>query len=151
MGTNHCHTSVRTYSRGDDDGTHESMGAPIVVHGNPSPVLQPAKHDFDAVSLAIERCVVRMLDLAVLSRWNAGRGATRGKRGTEPITVIATVCNELLAGRQMIRHQARAPMVTHLAFRQQHGNWRSLPSHTACSLEFSPPLVRPIRRGTAPF
>src|SRR5664279_4900877 len=28
---------------------------------------------------------------------------------------------------------------------------RPSPSQTACSLEFKPPLVRPIRRGTGPF
>src|SRR5512141_1234849 len=28
---------------------------------------------------------------------------------------------------------------------------RPLPSHTACNFEFKPPLVRPIRLGTAPF
>jgi len=127
------------------------MGAPIVAHGNPSPVLQPAKHDFDAVSLAIERCVVRILDLAVLSRRNAGRGATRGKRGTEPITVIATVCNESFGRRQMIRHQARALMVTHLPFRQQQGNWPSLAVADGVQLGVQPALGAANTAGNSPF
>ena len=57
-----------------------------------------------------------------------------------------------LGPRQGIKHQSRAFVIALI--------WPSLssmisgrpwPSHTACSFEFKPPFVRPIRRGTAPF
>ena len=40
--------------------------------------------------------------------------------------------------------------VQHLALSNKI-NGRPLPSHTACSFEFKPPLVRPIRLGIDPF
>jgi hypothetical protein len=53
--------------------------------------------------------------------------------------------------RQGIEHQSRTFVVAHLAFTEQHNQRSAQPSHTACNFEFKPPLVRPIRLGTAPF
>jgi hypothetical protein len=92
-----------------------------------------------------------MLDLAVLSRRNAGRDATRGKRGTEPITVIATVCNESFGRRETAKHQARALMITRLAFRQQQGNRPSLAVADGVQLGVQPALGAANTAGNSPF
>lgn len=41
------------------------MGAPVVAGVDTSPVLEPAKHDLDLVSLAVKRGVVGDGDFAV--------------------------------------------------------------------------------------
>jgi hypothetical protein len=64
----------KDHGRSDDDGTHEDVGTSIIPHGDLASVLQPAKHDLDAMPLAIEGGVVGVLDRASFSRRDTGRG-----------------------------------------------------------------------------
>ena len=56
------------------------MGASVVTGCDAAPVLDPAKDIFDLVALAVEVLVVVVLDLAVIARRNARRGAASGQR-----------------------------------------------------------------------
>ena len=51
----------------------------------------------------------------------------------------------------MIKHQARALMVTHLAFRQQQGNWPSLAVADGVQLGVQPALGAANTAGNSPF
>jgi len=103
----------------DDNGAHESVGAAVISHGDPAPILQFAEHDLDAMALSVEGCVVGMLDFAVLSRRDARHSPTRSERGSEVVAVIATIGNEVFGLRQVTEHQTRSFVVAHLTLRQQ--------------------------------
>jgi hypothetical protein len=69
----------------------------------------------------------------------------------KPVGVIALVDNRVLAFWERRRAFSLPFVVVHLPVAQKQDERSTMPSQTACSLEFNPPLVRPIRRGTSPF
>ena len=80
---------------GETDGCEEGVRAPVVVHGDASPLCQSADHDRDAVALAVERRVVWDGLLAVRLRGNAGGNALLGERGAKRVAVVASVGDQL--------------------------------------------------------
>lgn len=126
------------------------MRAAVVAGCDAPPVLDPSEQVLDLVALTIEHLIVILRDLAAAAGWNARLDASCFKFLSKPGTVVA---------RSAIRYAAcgkasstrRAPLWSLI--------WPSgssmmigcpSPSQTVCSLEFSPPLVRPIRRGLVP-
>jgi hypothetical protein len=62
------------------------------------------------------------------------------------VAVVATLADQGAARRQLLDQQVGAGVVAHLAL--CHSRIMGLPcsSHTAWSLDFNPPLVRPMQR-----
>ncbi len=127
------------------------MGASVVTRVDATPVFEPAEHILDFVALAIERAVMFDRYFSIGFRRNARRDAALGESPAEPVGVIPLSARSSLARGNAASIEA-APLKSLV--------WPSLssmisgrprPSHTACSFEFKPPLVRPIRLGTGPF
>ena len=72
------------------------MGAAVVTHGDPAPILEPTEHVLDPVPvpLPVEGLVVLALDFAIPFCRYAGRYAFGPQRCPEPGSVIAAVCNQ---------------------------------------------------------
>jgi hypothetical protein len=103
------------------------------------------------VVLAVELLVVGILDLAVDLGWDAGGDALAGERGAEPVAVIPLSPSSTLARGRL--ENSRTAHLWSLIWPSVSSKMIGLPkpSQIAWSLEFSPPLVRPICLGTAPF
>lgn len=67
------------------------MGASIVSCGDPPPVLDPAEHILDTVSLFVERFVVGGRMVSLFTRRNAGRNTFLFQSVAEPVGVVAAV------------------------------------------------------------
>ncbi len=65
----------------------------------PAPVLEAAKHALDDVGLPVDGLVIMVLDLAVLARWDDGRGSAFCQPVAQGFAVIALVGNEFGGGR----------------------------------------------------
>lgn len=63
----------------------------------------------------------------------------------EPVDIVAPISQQWLGLGQGV------DQVAHLPFAEQHDQWPPLAIADGMRLEFRLPLVRPIRRGTAPF
>ncbi len=83
------------------------MGTAIVAHGNPTPILDPTKHDLSVVALFVESCAVAALGRSVLPRRNAWDDTLLFTGGNEPIRIIAAVGDQMFgigkAGQQASR------------------------------------------------
>lgn len=87
------------------------MGASVVAGGDAPPVFELAEHVLDLVALPVQVLVVWDRSLAVGSRWDAGRDAACGQRMPEPVSVISSVREHGLCGRQGLHHQGQAPLI----------------------------------------
>ena len=123
------------------------MSATIVASGDASPGLEAAEHVLEAVAGPVDPAVVGVLDLAGLSRWDAGRDALVLESGAVAVAVVPVVGDkDVAAGSALSRKAAPAwSLISPLESSMATG--RHWPSQTACSLEFRPPFVRPIWRG----
>ncbi len=69
------------------------MGTAIIPHGNPTPILDPAKHDLDCVPLFIEGFAIAAPCRSVLARRNAWCEPLLLEGSDEPIRIIPGVGN----------------------------------------------------------
>ena len=67
--------------------------------GYTAPVLEAAKHALDDVALPVDGLVIMVLDLAVLARWDDGRGSAFCQPVAQGFAVIALVGDEFGGGR----------------------------------------------------
>ena len=127
------------------------MGATVATGVDAPPVLESSEHVLDSVVLFVEDGVMGDGDFPVGLRRDAGGDFALSERMAEPVGVVAPVGEEFL-GLGKAGSISAAPLKSLI--------WPSLSnmtsgrpslSQTACSLEFGPPLVRPISRGTDPF
>ena len=125
------------------------MGAAVVAGVDASPVLEPAEHVLDSVALAIERGIVWDRHLAVCLCGDAGGDFALCQGDPKLVGILALVAEQDLGIGEGVYHQRGTFIVAHLTFAEQHDERPALA--TAWSLEFNPPLVRPIRLGTSPF
>ena len=127
------------------------MSASVVSGGDAPPILDPAKHVLDTISLPIEDFVVVGRVASLLAWWNAGRNPLVFQSVAKPVGVIAAICQQLSGFRQTIEQVPGTLVVAGLARGEEKQQGPASPSVTACSLEFRPPFVRPIQRERAPF
>lgn len=136
---------------GDTDGREECVGAWVIACGDASPVLELGEEVLDLMALAIERLAVSEGDFPTAARWNAGFDAFGDPRLAERGAIIAAVRDEGFGcGRAA---STRLAPLWSLIWPSESSMMigRPVSSQTVWSLESSPPLVRPIRRGRAPF
>jgi hypothetical protein len=95
------------------------MGASVVACCDAPPVLEPAEHVFDPVALPLKHGVIRDRDVPVRSRRNAGCDAASKQGIPEPVSIVATVSQHGLCGRQSLHHERQALVIAHLALAQQ--------------------------------
>ncbi len=72
------------------------MCAAVITGGDTSPVLKPGKQVLDLVALSVKLFVVGVLNLAVVSRRDAGGYAAHDKSLAEPVAVVALVSQQFL-------------------------------------------------------
>ena len=71
----------------------------VEAGGYTAPVLEAAKHALDDVALPVDGLVIMVLDLAVLARWDDGRGSAFCQPVAQGFAVIALVGDEFGGGR----------------------------------------------------
>ncbi len=89
----------------DADGGEEGVGAAVIAHGHPPPVLQASEHVLDLVALTVESLVVRNGDLAAAAGGDAGLNAFLQERLTEAVAVVALSAIRVEAGGDLPRVQ----------------------------------------------
>ena len=95
------------------------MGTAIIPHGNSTPILDPPEHDLDCVSLLVEGLVVAATCRSVLARRDARGDALVLQRGDEPISLIATIGNQLFRGGKARQEAAGSRVIAGVACGQQ--------------------------------
>ena len=80
---------------GETDRREEGVGTAIVPHGNPTPILDPAKHDLDFVAVFVEGFAVAAQRSSVLARWDARCDTLLLEGGDEPIRIIVAVGDQV--------------------------------------------------------
>lgn len=95
------------------------MCAPVIAGVDAAPVFEFCKHVLDLVALFVERFVVVDLDFPVLPWRNAGRNTLFDQGFSEPVSVIATVSQQVFGPGQRVKQQGRTFVVAHLAFGQK--------------------------------
>lgn len=95
------------------------MGTSIVAGCDATPVLDPAEHVFDAMSLLVEDIVIGRGFFAVFARRNAGRNPLFFQSIAEPVGVIAAIGQQFLGAWQTLEQLSGTLVVAHLARSQQ--------------------------------
>jgi hypothetical protein len=96
------------------------MCASIVAGVDTSPVLEPSKHVFDFVTLAIELFIVWYGLFTIGFRRDAGIDFSLGEGFPEPVRIIAPVRQKFFGLWQVGQYRLCALEVAHLTFTQQH-------------------------------
>lgn len=91
------------------------MGASVVSGGDAPPVLDPTEHVLDTISLPIKDFVIVGRVTAFLARWNTGRNAFVFQTVTEPVGVVAAICQQFLSFGQAIEQMPGPLIVAGLA------------------------------------
>ena len=127
------------------------MGAVAEPCGYASPVLEFCKQVFDPVALLVYGFTVYCGEFSLCSWRNTGGNATLNQGRTIGVAVVTFVAQKRARSRQ-VRWQCCAPLWPDCCPSVSNSSTgRISPSQTACGLEFSPPLVWPIARGTSSF
>lgn len=103
------------------------MGASIVAHCDPAPILETTESIFDPVALSVEIAIVEKLNLAVSTRRDAGLDAAIGKLRAEMVAVVAAVSKELLSRRKHWQEDARTLVVVGLSLGEQQHHQSAMP------------------------
>src|SRR5450830_1087377 len=118
---------------------------------NTSPVLEPAEHILDFVSLTVEHTVMFDRIFPVGFCRDASCDASLGESLTEPVGVIAFVAEEFLGLRQGRQHQSRAFVVAHLAFAEQHDQRSPVAIAHGMQFRVQAAFRTPDTSGNSPF
>ena len=84
------------------------------------PILQPAKHVFDFMSMFIQGFVISDLSFSVLLWRNAGRDPLFKQAIPEPISVITAIREKVFGRREVIQQLSRPFVIRHLTRCQIH-------------------------------
>ena len=76
-----------------------TLDVAVEAGGYTASVLEAAKHALDDVALPVDGLVIMVLDLAVLARWDDGRGSAFCQPVAQGFAVIALVGDEFGGGR----------------------------------------------------
>lgn len=90
------------------------MGAAVVTHRNPPPILNAAEHDLDFVTLYVELFAVAALLLAVIAWRDTRLDAFLFQGGDQPVGVIPTVSDQILSLRETGKQVSRAGVIARL-------------------------------------
>ena len=99
------------------------MGTAVITHGDAPPVLKFGEHVLDFVPLFVEIFVIINRLFAVLSGRDAGRYSLSSQRRTEPIAVIASICQHFFDSGQFVDKQRSPRVIANIPFSQNHGHW----------------------------
>ncbi len=116
------------------------MGASIVAHCDPAPVLEATEGIFDPVALPVEIAIVGKLNFAVSARRDAGLDAAIGKLRPEMVAVVASVSEKFLGRRKHRQKEARALVVVGLSLGEQQHHQSAMPIADGMELGIQPAL-----------
>jgi hypothetical protein len=84
------------------------VGAAIVASVDAPPILEPAEHVLDTMTLAIEGSVVRDLDFAVGFEWDARRDPACCQGLAEPVGIVTSIAQQGFGLGERVNHERRA-------------------------------------------
>lgn len=90
------------------------MGATVIPCGNPSPVLEPSKHDFYLVPLFIKLFIIRHCLFPAAPAKDAGRDSLAEQRIAKPVGIIAPICQKFSGLRQRSKQDGSAFVIAYL-------------------------------------
>ena len=127
------------------------MGASIVSCCDASPVLEPGEQVLDLVALAVENRIIGVWDFAASARRDAGLDASCFQFLPEPGAVVSAIGDEMRYLGQGVEHEASAPVVAHLAFRQEQDDRPSFTVADGVELGVQSAFGSPDTAGNIPF
>ena len=98
------------------------MSAAVIAHGNPSPIFEPAKHNFYFMPLLIEFFVIHSGLLSISFGRNAGNDSLVEQGIAKPISVVASIRKKCFGFRQARKQLSRPLIIAHLSFREEQSN-----------------------------
>lgn len=122
----------------------------VVARVDAPPIRQLAEHILAAIALTVESSVVRDGDIAPTLEGMGTVMAAFGARLAEAGSVVASVGEHRRRLRQRMDQHSGVLLVAGLRFGRDQTNG-TISSHIASSLVVSPPRLRPMQRGRAPF
>jgi len=87
------------------------VGTAIVPPGNPTPILDPAKHHLDFVALFVKGCAVAAPCRSVLARRTTRCDTLLLQGGDEPIRIIAAVGDHVFSVGETGQQASRAGII----------------------------------------
>ena len=127
------------------------MRTPLITHGDPTPVLESAKHNFYFVPLLIEIFIINYRLFSVLFGRNAGRDASPEQCGTKPIRIIPAIPKKLPSLRQGIQKYFCTLVITYLTFCEHKGKRFALSIAKSMELCVQSPSCASDAAGKSPF
>ena len=127
------------------------MRTPLITQGDPTPVLESAKHVFYFVPLFIEIFIINYRLFSVLFGRDAGRDASPEQYGSKPIRIITAIRQKLLSARQGIQKHFGPTVITHLTFREHKGKRFALSIAKSMELCVQSPSCASDAAGKSPF
>ena len=116
------------------------MGASIVAHCDPAPILEATKSILDAVALPVEMAIVGKLNFSVSARRYAGSDPAIGKLRAKMVAVVAAVSEELFGRRKHWQEETRTLVVVGLSLGEQQHHQSAMPIAHSMELGIQPTL-----------
>jgi hypothetical protein len=127
------------------------MCAPIISCVDTPPVLELSEHVLDLVARAVE-CRVEGRRVFSVGSWrNTGGNPALDQRLTEPVRIIALVCQQACGSGKRIDHERRPLVVTHLAFAEQQNDRAPFTVAHGMKLGVQASFGAPDISGNSPF
>ena len=95
------------------------MGASVVSCSDASPVFELSEHVLDFMPLLIKCPVIIEGAFAAFDRRNTGHYPGLMESFSEPVAIVAPICEQRFCFWQGRQNDARSFMVAHLSFRQE--------------------------------
>jgi predicted polyphosphate/ATP-dependent NAD kinase len=93
------------------------VSASIISRGDGPPILDPAEHVLNAVSLLIECLVVVGRMLSPLARWDAGGNTFVFQFITEPVCIVTAIGKQFTGFGQTVKQVPGTFVIVGLTFR----------------------------------
>lgn len=93
------------------------MGAPIISCGDAPPILDPAEHVLNAVSLLVECLVVVCRMLSLFARRDAGRNTLVFQSIAEPVCIVTAIGKQFTGLGQAVKQVPGTLVIAGLTFR----------------------------------
>ncbi len=112
---------IKAHATSNAYGGKERVGASVIAHGYPSPILDSSKHVLHFVALSVEYVVVINRSFATFPGRYAGSDSPVAQGFSKPCGIISPIGRQVFGLRQAIQQHAGSLVVAGLSGSQRHG------------------------------